>query len=48
MYQLAPSEYINEAAKFAQLLEGLKGLIWKLDKLTANAQSAGALLSSSY
>jgi hypothetical protein len=25
-------EDINEAAKFAQLLEGLKGLIWKLDK----------------
>jgi hypothetical protein len=41
-------EDINEAAKFAQLLEGLKGLIWKLDKLTAYAQSAGVLLSSSY
>jgi hypothetical protein len=47
-YQLAPSEDINEAAKFTQLLEGLEGLIWKLDKLTAYAQSAGVLLSSSY
>jgi len=41
-------EDINEDAKFAQLLEGLKGLIWKLDKLTAYAQSVGVLLSSSY
>ena len=30
MYQLAPIKYINEAAKFTQLLEGLEGLIGKL------------------
>jgi hypothetical protein len=41
-------EDINEAAKFTQLLKGLKGLIWKLDKLTTYTQSAGVLLSSSY